>query len=85
MIFAHFKIETVNSILTKVITNFYMAKRVIKDFKVFKIFIWWKTLSVYLLAYWPVFWTKKALHQMLINMAAYIDDLLTCSSNYQKC
>lgn len=50
MIFAHFKIETVNSILTKVTTDFYMAKRVIKDFKVFKIFIWWKTLSVYLLA-----------------------------------
>ena len=43
MLFAHFKIETVNSILTKVTTNFYMAKRVIKDFKVFKIFIWWKT------------------------------------------
>ena len=50
MLFAHFKIETVNSILTKVTTNFIWQNVSLKTLKYLKFLFGGKLLSVYLLA-----------------------------------
>ena len=43
-----------------------------------------EALSVYLFAKWPMF-PLAYLHNRLINIAAYITDLFTCSPSYVKC
>ena len=106
MPYTHFKMETINSVLTMITPNCYMAKLDVKDAyysisilekhqKYLKFFFGGKLYQFTYLANGlcsgPRKFTKllKAplayLHKRLINIAAYIDDLFTCSPSYVKC
>ena len=104
MPYTHFKIETINPILTMITPNCYMAKLDIKDYSIpileehqkylkilFRVKLYQFTYLPNDLCSSPRKFTKllKAplayLNKRLINIAAYIDDLFTCSPSYVKC
>ena len=102
----HFKMETINSILTMITPGCYMAKIDIKDAyysipilpehqKYLKFFFRGKLYQFTCLpnglSSGPRKFTKllkptlSFLRKLLIAIAAYIDDLFTCSSSFKKC
>ena len=106
MPYTHFKMETINSILTMITPNCYMAEHDIKgayysipileEHQKYLKFLFEGKLYQFPclpngLCSGPRKFRKSLkaslayLHKRLINIAAYIDDLFTCSPSYVKC